>query len=391
MMKEIIRRYLNKDIKNYLYNIKIFLRRLGLLFFKGHKYISLSGSLHYLCKKAKDFRYVIGPTYKNKIVWLGAFPPMHSNMGDHAQTLAVEQFFNNEFPEYHVIRIYRDKINIARLKKISSTLGKNDLVFIHSSGDFGSKYHDIENSYCKKRKEIINIFNKNKIIHLPTTVYYENNEKGRIILEQDKQFYKHKDITILGRESISSDFLASNFECNSRFFPDFVFYLKPNIIKKSRKGALLLLRSDLESGLSNEERNKIIDIVKEFTKGVHDKDILKSYIPVIDIILKNYIESICDIYQNYEFVITDRMHGMIIAIVTRTPCIAISGGIPHKISAYKSFFSKSVEFISEIEEIGSAIKRIRSKFYQESDLSSYFDNFRRDVLGSDINSITKKY
>jgi pyruvyl transferase EpsI len=368
-------------MRKFLYPTKIFVKRLFLLILKGYTYISVEWILAYLLKKINNLMFKALPSRRNKIVWLGAFPPMHSNMGDHAQTLAAEQYFNNEFPDYHVICLNRNQISIPLLKKISSTLNSNDLVFIHSSGDFGSKYYDVEKSYCKLRKEIINIFNKNKIINLPTTVFYENNERGKRILEDDRQFYKNKNVTILGRESVSADFLASNFECNSSFFPDFVFYLKPTMIKKPRKGALLLLRSDEESGLSNEEKTKLIYLAQKYTSVVHDRDILKSSIPVVAFIRQNYIDSICRIYQNYEFVITDRLHGMIIAVITKTPCIAISGGIPHKISAYQSFLSESVEFINKTEEFDSAIKSIQSRPYKETDMSSYFDNFRKDIIG----------
>jgi len=348
--------------------------------------MSIDGLGRFFYKEINNFIYKINSSKIKKIVWLGAFPPLHSNMGDHAQTLSVEQYFNNAFPDYHVIALNRNQISIPRLRKISSTLSSDDLVFIHSSGDFGSKYYDVEKSYCKLRKEIINVFDKNRIINLPTTVFYENNESGMRILEQDKQFYRNKNVTILGRESVSADFLAGHFECNSLFFPDFVFYLKPTLIQKPRKGALLLLRNDHESGLRIEKREELIHIAQKYTSVVHDNDILKSSIPVVDFIRKKYIESICNIYQNYEFVITDRMHGMIIAVITRTPCIAINGGIPHKISAYQSFLSESVEFINEIEEIDAAVKRIRSRPYKETDLSSYFDNFRKKVLENWVTS-----
>ena len=382
MLKQIIRQYLNKDIYNALYNIKIFLKRAGLLFKMGGKYISFDGFIQSFCIKIDYIAYRINPSSEKKIIWLGAFPPMHSNMGDHAQTLAVEQYFNKEFPDYRLIGLNRNQISLSRLKKISLTLGKDDLVFIHSSGDFGSKYHDLEKSYCKLRKDIIRIFYNNKVINLPTTVYYENNERGKEILEEDTLFYKNNNITILARESVSSKFLSCNFECNSRFFPDFVFYFKPRITHKPRRGALFLLRSDNESGLSYQDRNKTIDMVRQYTELVHDRDILKSAIPVIDMIRERYIESICRIYQHYEFVITDRMHGMIIAVITNTPCIALNGGIPHKIKAYQSFLSESVEFIDAIEEIGLAIKQIRNKIYHPTDMSQYFEHFKNEIMKS---------
>ena len=367
----------SRGIREYLYDIKIFLRRLGFLLIKGRRYLGVPGFKKCINKYLKKLKSAVFFSSTKKIYWMGPFPPMHSNMGDHAQTLAVEQFFRNEFPEYYVIRYYRDKISLDLIKRIALKINKDDLVFIHSSGDFGSKYHDTKNSYCQKRKDIISALGENRIIHLPTTVYYEDTEQAEAILEQDKDFYKDKGVVLMGRESVSADFLAQHFSCQTLFFPDFVFYLKPKIRKNTKKGALFLLRSDHEAGLDERDKLRAKEIFRKFGIEVDDTDIMTSSIPVNDLNIDRYIESIFDIYQQYEFVVTDRMHGMITAVITKTRCIAIDEKIPHKISAYKPFLSQSVEFVDEVDEIEAAITKIRNTTYKETDMSQYYSDFRK--------------
>lgn len=380
MLKKLLKSKLNSEIYEALYNLKIFFKRAWRLIANGRKYMTRQEFFKYIYKKTRYLKFLINPSYGKKIIWIGAFPPMHSNMGDHAQTVAVEKYFKDKFPDYMVISLNRNQVSINRLKKISSILKEDDLVFIQSSGDFGSKYHDFENSYCKLRKEIVDIFNNNKVINLPTTVYYEENKRGREILNQDVAFFKNKQIIVLAREDVSASFLERHFESKSRFFPDPVFYLKPEITKKTRKGALILLRSDKESGISDRNRKKIVDISKQFVEIINDNDILKTSIPVVDIIRENYVNAICRVYQNYEFVITDRMHGMILGVISHTPCIAINGGIPHKISAYQSFLSDSVKFVDDIDDIGQAIHKIKMTAYKSTDMSCYYNELKTYIM-----------
>ena len=76
---------------------------------------------------------------------------------------------------------------------------------------------------------------------------------------------------------------------------------------------------------------------------------------------------------------TDKMHGMITAVITGTPCIALNGGIPHKIKAYESFLSGAVIFIDDVSGIANAVEQIRSTEYKRIDLSDYFDKFRPEI------------
>ncbi len=366
-------------MKRLLKKIKVKLKRLYRFCSKGGlRYLSFIGlSVSFKWQIKNVFRLDAG----RKIYWIGPFSPIHANIGDQAQTLAVQKFLQDKFNDYKIIRIYRDDINVKRLTRLSKSLKEPDLVLLHSSGDFGSLHDVVDESslrltFPEVRRFIAQKVTSNRIINLPVTAYYEDNETGRLSLHKDRKVFNNSDFTILCREGVSLSVIRENLTCKSTFFPDFVFYLKPQMIEIVRSGILIILRSDKESNLSSEQKEQLKESLKTIYSDVKIEDILHAAHVIPDIIRDSYMDSVFEEFQKRELVITDKMHGMIIAVITKTPCIAINGGIPHKILAYKSILSGAVEFVDDVSEIGDAIGQIQSYEYRPVDLSEYFERFR---------------
>ncbi len=332
------------------------------------------------------FSHILKPRTCRKIIWLGPFSPIHANVGDHAQTLAVQHFLADKFSDCNVVRIYRDDINEARLKKVAETLRPDDLIFIQSSGDFGSlhdthSHHSGRLSFPEVRRQIVKLAPDNKIINLPVTAYYEDTESGKESLAKDSALFNNSNLTVLCREEESLKTLRANLTCRSLFFPDFVFYLKPKPVASERKGALVIIRDDKEARITAEGRKQIVSALEDAHFDVMLKDVMHAMHAVPDFILDEYIESVFREFQRRELVITDKMHGMITAVITRTPCIALSSGIPHKIKAYKSFLSGAVEFVEAPSDVDAAIQRIKNREYSPVDMTAYYSRFRKEIAG----------
>jgi len=361
---------------------------------------------------------------EKKIIWIGLFPPQVPNVGDHAMIIAIQKWFEDNFPNWEVIRFYRH-IRFGRREdwdRLLKTVKKDDLVFIHSGGDFGTFYWTGEEKYPwhKTRRKIILSFPNNKIIQLPVTVFYHNTKWGKIILEEEANSIKvRKNIILMCRDPKSYEILANAYVHKSFFVPDFAFYLKPDLVKKERKGALLILRKDAESRFNQEKNPKIIlKLPKEiraplcklvtissfvFTRRAHVrvktmvekvisnvtvKDVQVAGYPITDKNRESCINRTLDYYQSFKVVITDRLHGMIFSVITKTPCIAIDGRIPHKLSGYKKLLSRSVKFVKNIEEIPNAMREVLSKPYQETDITSYFTTLKEKIFNI-FNSMEK--
>jgi len=342
---------------------------------------------------------------ERKIVWVGLFPPENPSVGDHSQALAIQQWFQTYFPDWEVVRFYRrfndpckfrgvplpklPSEGLKNWKRLIETVNEDDLIFIHSSGDFGTLFYWTwgrglgNKSWNYFRRKLIQQFPNNKTVQLPVTVFYHATEGAKRTLENDKSFYgERKNLVLMCREPVSHQILTSKSQCRIMMVPDFAFSLKPTLIEKERKGVLLVLRADHESrftlGIGRLNPRLVIHItsmIRQVTPHITVKDVNKS--PVVN---KDTIDRILRYYQNFRVIVTDRLHGMIFSIITKTPCVCISDKIPHKSAGYKSLLTDSVQFVNKIEEIPNAIKKVLSKPFQPVDLTSHFTSLKEKVL-----------
>lgn len=348
----------------------------------GLQYLTLRGGLDAVKWRIEN---ALGSRDGKRVFWIGAFSPIHANVGDHAQTLAVQQFLDHKYNDHSIVRIYRDDISEKRLLWVADEAKEGDLILLHSSGDFGSMHdspghHPGRLSYPEVRRRLVGINPAAPIVNLPTTMYYEENERGRACLAKDQAVFNDAKFTVLCREQVSLDTAQKNLDCKSLFFPDFVFYLKPKRVNLPRKGVMVILRNDKEAATSNEQKQQVVEMMENLYQDVKVKDVMHESFTVPDFILEPYMDRVMEQFQERELIVTDKMHGMITAVITQTPCIALGGGIPHKISAYQSFLEGAVEFVKDVSEIEEAAARVRRREYKPVDLSSYYEGFRNDVV-----------
>lgn len=270
------------------------------------------------------------------LFWVGCFPPEVHSVGDHAQTLAVEKFLNNHFSDYNVKRFSRTETD----KFFKESVDKDDLIFIHSGGDFGDLYvgwHDT-------RKDIIAKYPQNRIVQLPVSVFY----RSPVNFESDKIFFSDKtNVLILCRSKEGAELLKGNFGCRVEFFPDFAFYLKPPLSNAKRKGYLVAFRRDSESAIMRKAPRKImrryirnvinfmlqLDFNRRVSRMYPDGVIFDPQVSNVDITDANREQVINDafrVYQRFEYVVTDRFHACVFAYLTQTPFKTIPGKIEQK-------------------------------------------------------------
>lgn len=325
-----------------------------------------------------------------KIIWIGVFPVGWSNMGDQAQTFAIDKFFKDKFPEVQVLKFNRNQIETKeQIEHIKNSVSKEDIIILHSSGDFGSQYyfaqHEYKNSYYHwNRRRIISAFADNIIYHLPTTVNYGTDPNGIATLDEDIKFYQNRDnFTLFCRENVSYNIVKNNLSCKSKFFPDFVFYLTIEEKNTPKKNTILNLRTDQETRFTLDDTNRIEQIVQIYFPGTKSKNIHaipgNEEKPLTEATLEYHIKQLIDNYVSAKLVITDQMHSMIFSVINKTPCITLDDKIPHKLSGYKDILYKSVKFAENIEEIPLLIEKISTETYRDTNFDDYFSSFAKEL------------
>lgn len=248
------------------------------------------------------------------IVIIGS--PLHGNIGDHAIAIAENKLL--EKTNMNVVEIPELYYNLY-LKKIKKKISQKDIIVIHGGGFIGTLWINEE----KMVRNIVTNFKKNKIIIMPQTVYFEDTEYGKMELEISKQIYNsHNELYIMLREENSYEFCKKHFaNAKLKLTPDIVTYLDYTNPKLEKDCILFCLRHDKEKSLNN-------DIIKDVLKYVNAKNINTKCTDTVASrgISLNKREEVffnkLDEFKKSKLVITDRLHGMIFAAITSTPCIA---------------------------------------------------------------------
>lgn len=245
--------------------------------------------------------------------------PDYGNLGDQAIAVAIKKYAQKEFPNYVFVEILYNQLP-AYSRCLKKNIKEEDVIFLTGGGNMGNVYR----IYEATRRYVIEQFKKNTIIVFPQSINYTDTFFGKVSFWRSKIIYsKHKKLIICAREKNSYEIMVMAYKRNKVILvPDIAFSLLPSakIYKSNTVG--ICFRDDGERALSDELRMKItqevefagrvsvidtIDSTKKYTETSREKEVM---------------EKITQIAQ-CKVLITDRLHAMIFAIITQTPCIVI--------------------------------------------------------------------
>lgn len=310
--------------------------------------------------------------------------PDHGNLGDQAIALAEERFFKDKFPNVEYRELSGDyyRKNYRILKMIVS---KKVVLGISGGGYIGDVWMDEEELV----RNVIETFPDNKIIIFPQTVYYHDNPAGMKEWECTKKLLvAHADtLYFCLRDQRSYDFICKNIPelKNIYYFPDMALSLNIQF-NEERKGILTCFRSDQEKVLSDEVIQKLYsyaednDLKLSSTTTVYEKNVSTSE-------REQEVFAKLKEFASAKLVITDRLHAMIFAAITGTPCIAFDNKT-RKISGVYEWIKNLcyVSYISgetSIEKVTEAMKEM----LEYKDLSFELDNNEWKLFIEVLNNI----
>lgn len=245
--------------------------------------------------------------------------PDYGNLGDQAIAYAMHYFLRKK-TNFDVYEISGDNLPYY-LKSLKKNIRSQDIICLVGGGNMGSVYP----IYEATRRIIIKSFPKNKIIIFPQTIEYEKSFYGQISQVKSQLIYsKHKNLFLAAREKTTYNLLKILYTKNNVILsPDIVLYLHEySDLGKERNGIAICLRNDQESILTSEERMNIVNIAEEIFETIYRIDTTTNIKVTLDN-RKEILENKLSEFASKEFIITDRLHGMIFAAITSTPCIII--------------------------------------------------------------------
>ncbi|MBW2977310.1 polysaccharide pyruvyl transferase family protein [Candidatus Woesearchaeota archaeon] len=267
--------------------------------------------------------------------------PDHDNLGDHIITQGEFDFLKN------------NKFNMKYCCPYNSfdekMVDKQDLILLQGGGNFGDLWfvHQIF------REKIIQTFKNNKIIILPQSVYFKNKEN----LEKSiKIFSEHKNLTICARDIKSFEFLKKYFVDNKILLvPDMAFYLDvPQIQpKKEIKRILFINRTDKEL-----KENINLDFINNVE--IHDWPTIESP-PKFTHKFENrdfYVKEGVSFLSNYDLIISNRLHGSILATILGIPNILLDNSYNKSKNFYNTWMEdiSHCNFAENLEELKTILR-----------------------------------
>lgn len=324
------------------------------------------------------YYYISG--MKKKLVLLNT--PTHGNYGDHAIAIAEKEFLREYFPNKSICEIpdywLRRDFNIW--KKV---IRKGDVLLCHGGGYLGNLW------LCEEEilRKLMYEFPNNRIIILPQTVYYYDNKEGQEEIQKSlKAYNSHKtNLKVFLRDRSSYVFFTETFKEVKYVYcvPDIVTFLINNN-KVSRKGVLLCFRNDKEKDFKDELKQIVRDWISKNKLEFQVTDTCTDECFGQEERIQKVQGKLSE-FSSAKLVLTDRLHGMLFAAVTGTPCLAFDN-ISKKISGGYEWIRELpyIKICTAKEELGykldEMLKISSNTFsYNNEFLRKYFDLVANEI------------
>jgi pyruvyl transferase EpsI len=261
----------------------------------------------------------------------------YQNLGDMALTYAQKRFLEETLPNHEVL-VVGSTATYLRMRALKAVCSPNDVVTLIGGGNMDDLYPSLEN--C--RRFYVRSFLRNPIVSFPQTIGFSDSPVGRRALSRTTRTYaRHRRMTIFAREPQSFARMRETFKRNDvKLAPDIVLSLRLDNPPTPRDGALVCIRHDLESAMDSSRRADLLAVVKSHYDDVVIRDTVdvapeECRPDTYEATLENY----WSLLRSRSVMVTDRLHGMIFAAITATPCVVMPNS-NHKIrSTYEAWLS----------------------------------------------------
>lgn len=293
--------------------------------------------------------------------------PIHSNLGDQAQTYCLEKWFLRNYPEYGIYVFRLPESHKSLIWVLRKTIRKQDKIVFHSGYHLTDLYHE-QDVYCYVAEH----FKDHAIWIFPQTIHYKeesNLKRTAAILNQ------HGQVTLMVRDDES-------FVTAKRFFTGCHLLLYPDIVTSligtkryqyKRDGILFCFRNDIEAYYSNEQISQLKANFNDVKTESTDTTLPLPGRYIINNREKVLNETL-EYYSRFNLVITDRYHGTIFSLIAGTPVIVLKT-TDHKLSSGVRWFPESFKdyvcYAQSLDEAYAMALKILSSSYSHQ-LPAYF-------------------
>jgi pyruvyl transferase EpsI len=272
--------------------------------------------------------------------------PAHGNIGDHAIAYAESVYLRDRSPSANIIELTEDEVNFTRASTLKKVIRPDDIIFLHGGGNIGTLWNA-----DRMRYRILRLFPGNQIILFPQSVFFEDSPRGhKAERTAAKRYGNHAELFMTARELTSYEYMKKHCR-QTALTPDIVLFLDKQEPRVPREGILLVLRDDPERHLSDEDAGAAEAALRAVSEDIRLTDTVLPH-PVYPSERETAVGQKLDEFRRAKLVVTDRLHGMVFAAITATPCIALPNSY-HKVKGLYEWMRglDYIRFSSEISEV----------------------------------------
>lgn len=324
-----------------------------------------------------------GKEGNNRLILVNT-PQTSSTIGDHAISTSEILFIKKNFPERIFVEI-GDVFFWENKDEIKRYIVPSDTILIQGGGYMGSLWRFRREDTIRY---ILQTYTINKIIILPMTMFFEDSKEGKLQCEISKIIYNsHENLTICFREKKSFELskLILKDKIKTYLIPDTVISLNYKVkSSREKRGIAIFFKNDKETILSNQDQVKLRNWI--CLKGYELSDTTMFYSKTIDSAeeREKIIFDKLEEFAGFEMVITDAMHGMVLAAVSGTACVGVES-LTGKVGGIYEWLKSLpyVEYANTYDEICMAIDKLlsmKTNQYEIGYLNNYFDKLK-EIIG----------
>ena len=353
---------------------------------KSHKtLVGIYGSAIFLLKKPRKvlpiFVLSIKRIFSRKTYVFNLATPTHTNIGDQMIVFGMEKWCEEYLPNF-VYREYDDGIyeDWSFFTFLKLVIKKRDFIFLRGGGSVSDRYIGYEHFV----RHVLKSYPKNKIIMFPQSVGFSNTTTGHEEKTKTAAAYDaHPEFTLYTRDKTSFSIAEEMFSHTKvRLCPDIaLFFLHSSQPKQyARKGLFLCMRTDTEAFYDKDDLEKLIfslqtkyDLRFGDTGSGHRID--AGY-------RETEIENLMSLFSKSKVAVTDRFHGVISAVLTGTPVVALRSADHKIVSGIEWFKNSNYVFYAESPKDVPALveKAMRCESITTPDFRPYFDKIYEGIM-----------
>ncbi len=271
--------------------------------------------------------------------------PEYGNIGDNLISLGEHSFLRERFADYQIDEVTMNMLNLWSGPVLKRYRKNYENIVISGGGFLGTLWPKFE----KITEITIKALKDKNIIIFPQTIFYEEESKSLYKVLMLYNSCKRLSFYIRDKSYFWLKEKTKGFE-NVHVFnaPDIAMYLNYSDISKERSGIIFCLRKDKERIIDNSIQVEIDNLSRHYECRISDTVLNR------DIKLENR-EEVClekiEEFKSASLVITDRLHGMLLCLITGTPCIALDN-VSNKVKGVYELWLKKTDYICFIEDVG---------------------------------------